>query len=189
MSATLQPKSFEAQQSPGNVSEIDWDATLRANQNWLRTVIAARVGEPAAVDEVWQEVALAAFRQKAPLRDAGKAAPWLYRIAVTQSLMYRRKMGRRRKLLDRYTQQEHVQESDNRESNPLDWLLTQERRQIVRDAFARLPQRDRETLMLKYYHNWSYKEMSDKMGASIAAIQARLHRARERLRNELTHHF
>ncbi|MGL6194157.1 MAG: RNA polymerase sigma factor [Thermoguttaceae bacterium] len=170
---------------PAKVSEIDWDATLRSNQNWLRTVIAARVGEPAAVDEVWQEVSLAAFQQKAPLQDVTKVAPWLYRIAVTQSLMYRRKMGRRRKLMDRYVQRYEPTEEDTTEANPLDWLLAQERQAMVRDAMERLPQRDRETLMLKYVHNWSYKEMADKLGSTVPAIQAKLHRARQRLREEL----
>ncbi len=172
---------------PSEVSEIDWEATLQANQHWLRTVIAARVGEPAAIDEVWQEVSLAAFLQKSPLKDVSKVAPWLYRIAVTQSLMYRRKMGRKRKLIDRYAERFEPSESDNRESNPLDWLLSQERRQMVRDALSRLPSRDRETLLLKYVHDWSYKEMADKLGLSVAAIQAKLHRARQRLRNELTY--
>ncbi len=34
-----------------------------------------------------QEVALAAVRQAAPLADAEKVAPWLYRLAVRQALL------------------------------------------------------------------------------------------------------
>lgn len=43
---------------------IDWQAALVTHDRWLRTVIYARVGEPQAVDEVLQEVSLAAVRQK-----------------------------------------------------------------------------------------------------------------------------
>lgn len=52
-----------------------------------------RLGEWQAVDEVMQEVSLAAVRQKAPLHDPTKVAPWLYRLAVTQALLYRANEG------------------------------------------------------------------------------------------------
>ena len=77
---------------------------LASHDRWLRTVVYARVGEVQAVDEVMQEVSLAAVRQQAPINDVEKVTPWLYRLAVTQSLLYRRKQGRRRKLIDRYVQ-------------------------------------------------------------------------------------
>src|SRR5262245_46464709 len=88
---------------PG-VQPIDWSTLLGRHERWLRTVIFARLGGHEGVDEVFQEVSLAAVRQQAPLADPSKAAPWLYRLAVLQALLYRRRHGRQRKLLDRYTQ-------------------------------------------------------------------------------------
>jgi RNA polymerase sigma-70 factor (ECF subfamily) len=64
---------------------MDWGAHLAAHERWLRKVILARTGEPQAVDEVFQQVALAALEQQAPLRDESRVAPWLHRIAVIQS--------------------------------------------------------------------------------------------------------
>jgi len=170
---------------PARVLKIDWQAALAEHDRWLRTVVYARVGEPQAVDEVMQEVALAAVRQRAPLADATKVAPWLYRLAVTQSLLYRRKQGRRRKLTDRYAQRNQPGEADNREVDPLDWLLAQERRAMVRSALERLPKRDVEILLLKYTQDWSYHDLAKHLGISHSAVQARLHRARARLRREL----
>jgi RNA polymerase sigma-70 factor (ECF subfamily) len=164
---------------------IDWQAALAEHQRWLRTVIYARVGEPQAVDEVLQEVSLAAVRQQAPLADAAKLAPWLYRLAVTQSLLYRRKQGRRRKLTDRYARQRRPSEEDTHELDPLGWLLAQERQQLIRTALARLPKRDGEILLLKYTEDWSYGQLAEHLGISQSAVQARLHRARQRLRSEL----
>ena len=77
---------------------IDWQAALAQHDRWLRTIVLARVRERQAVDDVMQEVALAAVRQAAPLADAAKVAPWLYRLAVRHALLYRRKCGRRRRL-------------------------------------------------------------------------------------------
>jgi RNA polymerase sigma factor (sigma-70 family) len=170
---------------PGESPTIDWQAVLATHDRWLRTVVYARLGEPQAVDDVMQEVSLAAVRQHAPLADAAKVAPWLYRLAVTQSLLYRRKQGRRRKLTDDFAQQFRPTERDNRETDPLQWLLADERRQMVRVALSRLAKRDAEILLLKYTENWSYRELADHLGISQTALQARLHRARQRLRTEL----
>jgi RNA polymerase sigma factor (sigma-70 family) len=165
---------------------LDWQALLAEHDRWLRTIVYARVGEAQAVDEVMQEVALAAVRQKAPLADPTKVAPWLYRLAVRQSLLYRRKQGRRRKLVDGYARQAPTSGADVQQSDPLAWLLADERRKLVRLALARLPKRDAEILLLKYGEDWSYLEIAERMGVSSSAIQARLHRARNRLREELT---
>ena len=96
---------------------------------------------------------MAAVRQASPLTDASKVAPWLYRLAVRQSLLYRRRMGRTRKLHVRYAQ--HVfsgnGEGDHAsESNPLTWLLADERRALVRQALDPPWRRDAEILLLKY---------------------------------------
>jgi RNA polymerase sigma-70 factor (ECF subfamily) len=165
---------------------IDWPAMLARHDRWLRTIVLARVGEPQAVDEVMQEVSLAALRQSAPLQDAGKVAPWLYRLAVVQALMYRRKRGRERKLTDRYGERVRPAADDSREPDPLSWLLSDERRQMVRKALAGLPSRDAEILLLKYTEGWSYHQIADSLGISHSAVEARLHRARHRLRNELS---
>ncbi len=167
-------------------SQLDWSAMLQRHDRWLRTVVFARTGERDAVDEVMQEVSLAAVRQSAPLQDASKAAPWLYRLAVRESLLYRRRMGRRRKLHDRFFA-ERVRSSCDRDadSDPLAWLLADERRQMVRTAVARLSRGDAEILLLKYTEHWSYQQLADQLGVSTSAVEARLHRARRRLRSQL----
>lgn len=166
--------------------KIDWDAALAQHDRWLRTVAVARVKERQAVDEVMQEVALAAVKQAAPLADPTKVAPWLYRLVVVQSLLYRRKCGRRRRLNDRYT--EEVRNGDGeakQEADPLTWLLANERRALIQQAMGNLAARDAEILLLKYTEHWSYHQIAAHLGIGHAAVEARLHRARGRLRQEL----
>jgi RNA polymerase sigma factor (sigma-70 family) len=172
-------------QSTVETPPIDWEAALARHDRWLRTVVFARVGEPQAIDDVMQEVSLAAVRQSAPLADAGKVSPWLYRLAVTQSLLYRRKQGRHRRLAERYAGRLSVAGQPGREPDPLAWLLAEERRTMVRLALARLPKRDAEILLLKYSEDWSYRELAENLGIGQTAVQARLHRARQKLRDEL----
>ena len=166
-------------------SVIDWPKALAEHGRWLRTVVVARLGEPQAADEVMQELALAVLRQRAPLTDPAKLAPWLYRLAATQALLYRRRCGRGRKLTDRYVRRFRPTEEDSRDADPLAWLLADERRQAIRQALARLPGRDAEILLLKYTEDWSYHELANHLGISTSAVETRLHRARARLRTEL----
>ena len=178
------PPSGEESAS-GADAPIDWSAMLAKHDRWLRTVVGARVGEPQAVDEVMQEVSLAAVRGHAPIADRSQIAPWLYQLAVRQSLLYRRKMGRRRKLVGQYADRFHPTEQDHRTADPLDWLLAEERQRLVRLALARMVPRDSEILLLKYIEGWSYHELAEHLGVSHSAAESRLHRARASLREQL----
>ena len=53
-------------------------------------IVGWRVGEPQAVDEVWQEIACHAIGRVA-LPVPVNVAAWLYRTAVRQALLFRRK--------------------------------------------------------------------------------------------------
>lgn len=166
-------------------AKFDWAVVLREHDRWLRTIVYSRLREPEAVDEVMQEVALAAVRESAPPSDAAKVAPWLYRVAVHQTLLYRRRCGRKRKLTERYTERHPPAEFDRTTPDPLEWLLAEERRNLMRQALARLANRDAEMLLLKYTENWNYHQIAARLGVSHSAVETRLHRARQRLREEL----
>jgi RNA polymerase sigma-70 factor, ECF subfamily len=163
---------------------LDWGATLAEHERWLRRVVAARLDEPQAVDEVMQNVALAAVAQRSPLVNPTRAAVWLYRLAVRHVLMYRRRIGRQRSLVTRYVIRNAPSETDSSPS-PLAWLVSDEREQLVQAALRRLPSRDAELLVLKYAEGYGARELAVRLGATVSIIEARLHRARRRLRAEL----
>jgi len=119
------------------------------------------------------------------LRDPAKAAPWLYRLAVVAALQYLRRQGRRRKLIERYADRARPSEADQHEADPLDWLLAEEQRALVRRALARLPRREAEILLLKYTEHWTYRQLAQHLDLSTSAVEARLHRARHKLRRQL----
>jgi RNA polymerase sigma-70 factor (ECF subfamily) len=164
--------------------QLDWAATLAEHDRWLRTAVFARLGEGQAVEEVMQEIALAAVSQRAPLNNPTRVGAWLYRLAIRMVLLYRRQRGRQRSLLGSYAASRASDVPPAPE--PLDWLIRDERRQLVREALGRLPRRDAEILLLKYTEDWSYRELAAHLGIGESAIEARLHRARRRLRETLS---
>ena len=144
--------------------------------------MAARLGERQAVDEVLQEVSLAAVGAKAAV-DPARVAGWLYRLAIRKALLYRRSRGRQHKLVGLYARK--VRDEGASAPDPLGWLLLDERSALVREAMGKLPARDAEILLLKYTENWSCRDLANHLGQTEAAIESRLHRARGRLRDEL----
>jgi RNA polymerase sigma-70 factor (ECF subfamily) len=163
---------------------LDWGAALAVHERWLRRVVASRLGEPQAVDEVMQDVAMAAVAQRSPLQNPSRVGVWLYRLAVRHVLIYRRKSGRRRALVDRYAVRTGASDIDGAPS-PLGWLVRDERQQLVQDALRDLPPRDAELLILKYAEGYSARELAQRLGVTANTIEARLHRARHRLRVQL----
>ena len=159
-----------------------WSARLNFHSRWIRTVIAARSRDAAAIEEIYQEVALAVAKQKAEI-PVEKVAPWLYRIAVRQALLHRRRLGRQRKLQNNLLRQSN--DDGDTKSDPLAWLLSDERQRLVRRAIEQLNAKDAELLMLKYTEDWSYRDLAEHLGVSQSAIETRLFRARQRLRMEL----
>ena len=160
----------------GEDDQADWLQLLTTHQRWLKTVILARLGEPSAVDDVFQEVAVAVIRARPVQGELKSVTGWLYRVAARQALLYRRKRGRERKLWHR------IAAPEPSENDPLQWLLEDEQRLLVRQALRLLPGRDAEILMLKYSENWSIRKLSNHLGLTESAVESRLHRARKALR-------
>ena len=127
-------------------------------------MVIARVGDPWAVDDVMQEVAVAAVRNGHQLRDPASCGPWLYRLAVVTALQYRRRQGRGRKLVERFAERVPPTDADHRELDPLDWLLADEQQALVRQALACLPRRDAEILLLKYTEDWTLQGTGRTLG-------------------------
>lgn len=170
-------------------SSADWASALAEHAGWLRTVVRSRLGEDQGVDEVMQDVSLAAVAQQTPLADPSRLGAWLYQIAVRQTLLYRRKCGRHRKLVNRYAKSVAAARTADGPSpaspDPLRWLLAEEQGQLVRQAVDDLPESDRDLFLLKYTEGWSYRELANRLGLTESAVEARLHRIRLRLRAAL----
>ncbi len=162
------------------------DRAIRDHLPWLRSVVWSRLRDPEAVDDVVQEVLLA-YAKHRPEELNGQLAPWLYRVAIRQCLLHRRRQGRwsrrqqeaQRRQIARWEQQ-HRQSPD-----PVRWLVEQERQELVRQAVEQLPDRDAQVVLLKYGQGWSYQQIAEHLGVSVSSVESRLHRARRRLRRLL----
>jgi RNA polymerase sigma-70 factor (ECF subfamily) len=67
-------------------------------------------------------------------------------------------------------------------------LAEDQRKRIVADALAALPDRQRAALVLSYYEDVSNIEAAEALGVSVSALESLLVRARKALRAELERH-
>lgn len=172
---------------------IDWTSALEQHRPWLQKVLRCRVGDRHEVEDLYQEIALAVFRQSSVTdedgspktatvpSDPGKVAPWLYRLAVRQAVNFHRRSNRK-------SQAKPTSELDPFSSTPqpLDWMLAKEQQHKLQTAIDRLRPQEREVLTLKYTENWSYQKMADRLGVPVRTIEYRLLNARKQLRRTLT---
>src|SRR5262245_51781941 len=159
---------------------LDWGAELSAHESWLRKIILARTGFAGAVEDVFQQVALAAVQNAWAGDRSAEAGPWLHRVAVVCSARYRRSQGRDRRALEKRAAVAGEQAPD-----PFAWLVRAESVELTRAALAGLAPADREMLMLKYDEGWSYRDIAGRLGITEKAVENRLDRARRRLRSAL----
>lgn len=164
---------------------VDWERELSVHGPWLRKVIFARTGEMQAVDDVFQQVALAAVEQRAPLADPTKAAAWLHRLAVIKSARYRRQLGRSRRTLNGFAVRGSPAIWNGDGHGLLAWLLQKERHELLRVALSQLAGRNSEILLLKYGECWTYRRIAERLSLTEKAVDRRLDRARQRLRELL----
>lgn len=180
----------------GRSEEANDDALLASSgdgdQHAFRALVArhlARVlslarrmtGNIAEAEDVAQEAFLRAW-QKAPDWRVGEArfSTWLYRVVVNLCLDRRR----RKPMAPLEAAGDPLDPAPSAELR----LVEDQRKRIVANALAALPDRQRAALVLSYYEGVSNIEAAEALGVSVSALESLLVRARKALRAELERH-
>jgi RNA polymerase sigma-70 factor, ECF subfamily len=124
-----------------------------------------------AVD-VAQEVFIKAMREPRFFEDDFKMKAWLYR--VTSNLCFNLVRDRRR----RHAILETVPRDTADSGGQSDAVFHSERQERILSAMDRLSEDHREILMLRYYSDLSYAEISDALGIKLGTVMSRLSRAK-----------
>lgn len=106
---------------------------------------------------------------------------WLMKVTYNHC----RDILRKKSLFIRLLPKIYSRSAGSPEPTPEQSALEADEQSSVRQAVARLPDRDRAIIFLRYYQQLSYVEISGILDIPEATVGTRLHRARERLRKEL----
>jgi RNA polymerase sigma-70 factor (ECF subfamily) len=126
-----------------------------------------------------QDVFVRAFRGLRSFKRDSTFATWLYRIGVNACL---NRVAVKRPATESIDAAQHV---DHRGPDPLQQVVRAERAAQLRAAIARLPPKQRATLILRVYQEMTHEEIAQVLGNSVGAVKANFFHALGNLRRYL----
>ena len=139
----------------------------------FRRVATAIVESAEAAEDVVQEAFASAVAKRGSFRGSGAASAWIWRIVVNGALS-RRRRGR---LERRLTEWLKARGDHAEEPGPDDGAF--------RALVARLPERQRAALFLRYYADLDYAAIAEVLSIRPGTVGKLLHDARATLRTAL----
>jgi RNA polymerase sigma factor (sigma-70 family) len=127
-------------------------------------------------EDAFQAVFLVLANRARSIRQSASVASWLFGVAHRVAMQGKRGAARRRALDQLVAEQ--TSESYLPSADDLDGA-------ILHEEIDRLPERLRAPVVLCYLQGLTYAQAAHRLGLSAVAIQGRLARARERLRQRL----
>lgn len=144
----------------------------------VRATCLARLGSVDDLDDLVQETFLRAYQGLARLKDQSRFGAYVHRIAQNICIDRLRRQPKPLRSLD---------EVDLCEP-PAPGSLTdvrEERLVQLRQMVGRLPEALREAVLMFYFEELTHAEIAERLGVTDAAVNQRLHRARQALRQHL----
>jgi RNA polymerase sigma factor (sigma-70 family) len=145
--------------------------------------VAGRLG-PDAADDLAAETFLAAFRRRHRFDPArGAVKPWLFGMATNLVARHRRAESRWYTALARAGSDPLVAPAARPSDEDLvaDRVAASQARPLLAAALARLPDRDRDVLLLVAVGGLSYAEVAFALGIPEGTVGSRLSRARRKI--------
>lgn len=173
-----------------------FDRLIHRYQGQIYRAMTRACANPELAQDVLQEAMIRAFRALPQFRGDASFATWLFRIAKNLCVRKQQQLLAHPTVsLDQPLSDEEDAESllrqmiDYSAQNPQQVVLDEEIRQKVREAVDKLPPNLREILILRDMEDLSNQETAERTGLTVAAVKARLHRARALLREHLEEYF
>ncbi len=144
-------------------------------------------------EDLAQETFLEVHRSISGFRGGSSLGTWIHRIAVSKSLDFVRKQGRKKRRglfgkpvsLDESTEQVPAPRS----TVPDVQLEMRERRRVLQTALESLPERQRVAFVLSKYDGMSYQEIAQLLKTSLSSVESLIHRAKNNLQKKLRRYY
>ena len=159
--------------------EAAFEIIVRENTDMLITYLRAVVRDTAAVDDLFQETMLIAWRKLDKCDTSRPFGPWLRAIAANLVMAHYRKRKRDMMLCDESVLDYLDQQIQHISERPGDtW---EERIAALRQCIESLPEIHRDAVRLRYIEGDSARDVATHLKISLEALKKRLQRARNQL--------
>jgi RNA polymerase sigma-70 factor (ECF subfamily) len=162
-----------------------FDLIVERHQRHVYQLCYRFAGNHEDANDLSQDVFIRAYRGLKGFKGQASLGTWLYRIGVNVCLTKVGSAKGRVEPLDPL-----LAANDNRiasrEETAAEALLRGERAAHVRAAIARLPRKQRATLVLRVYHELPHEQIAGILGSSVGAVKANFFHAINNLRKLLS---
>jgi RNA polymerase sigma-70 factor (ECF subfamily) len=173
-----------------------FEALITEYQDRVVNTCARFVNNLQDAEDVAQNVFIEVYQSVGRFRSQSKLSTWIYRIAVTKSLDFVRKMTRKKRMgkvkrlfgLDSDEAEMSIDPPDSAPT-PLENLASSEQATLLTEALNTLPENQRMAIILTNYEQLSQAEVSKIMGNTVSAVESLIHRAKQNLRQKLTAYY
>lgn len=131
-------------------------------------------------EDLLQDSWLRVMDQLDNFKQNGSFPAWAIAVAKNVARTARRRRERTR---EQRAAQESVEEVLDRGPNPEEELLSNERRELLNSALARLPDRERDIVVLRIIEGRSTADAAARIGVGVRSVRALQRRAIHRLRS------
>jgi RNA polymerase sigma-70 factor, ECF subfamily len=150
---------------------------MRAYQDMVYSTAVRLLGDDAQAEDIAQEVFVRAYAHFEQLRSSPTSGGWLKTVTTNLALNHLHRYRRRFRLFSEDS------ELDPEPQLPVaDTLLaemaTEQHRALIENALRTLPPDQRAALVLYHFEDFSYQEISARLGASLTKIKTDIRRAR-----------
>lgn len=154
-------------------------------QRQIFSLIYQMTRDVEVVEDIGQDVFVAAFRALHTFQARSSFFTWLYRIAINQCKNYTASSNRAKEFEQRYQQEYSAPGDEQRGRNPQSTLLAKEFVEQMEQAMHMLPEEQRTALLLCEIEGLSYQEIADVLECPVGTIRSRISRARTALQEQL----
>lgn len=138
------------------------------------------------VEDIGQDVFIAAFKAIKDFKAKSSFFTWLYRIAINHCKNYLASSNRAQDAEKRYHNEQGTGDiSELKERDPQNILLAKEFVEKMEEALASLPEEQQFVLTLCEFQGLSYQEIAEVLECPIGTVRSRLSRARAALQDNL----
>ena len=169
-------------------NEACLEMLINRHKNRIFTTIILIVKDSYIAEDLFQETFIKIINnlKKGKYNEEGKFLPWAMRIAHNMAIDYFRKMKRMPTITD--GSGDDVFRTikiavENREEQ----IIRTEKEDMVRLAINRLPEEQRQVLILRHYGNLSFKEIAAMTDVSINTALGRMRYALTNMRKIMEH--
>jgi RNA polymerase sigma-70 factor (ECF subfamily) len=140
------------------------------------TVALKVVGTRAEAEEAAQDAFIKAFNNLRNFNRQARFSTWLYRITFNTAISYKRKQ--RSDLVG-------IEAGEGLDSGEVSGVEASDRKAFLMKAIARLNDADRLAIQMYYLKEFTLEEIAETTGINMNTLKVRVHRARQRLADEL----